>query len=408
MNKNYLKMFFVAAAAAVFIAGSAQAAELAGMHQVSGTIGMVNSTEGILQLRMDLPQGREETREFRINQDETRVTDNEDRDFLVVKDLKAGQHVTVQVIDGDEDNIVQKIVIGPSFYAPSATYSDAKEGYMVRGYNTDIVGPRGPTGPAGPIGEQGYTGATGRAGAALSGARGETGPAGPTGDQGVAGPRGYSGTIERGAMGATGDAGPQGVRGAIGETGEQGASTAGFAGPNGSAGPKGNQGPMGNRGDVGPALVGPTGPTGFEGPTGDQGVVGAQGAQGSTTAGVAGEIGPSGVMGATGPQGEAGEQGLTGNVYSWTLYREFYFDSHQNDIRSVDMLKVSDIAAYVKQNPSLQIGIDARGSNSARFNAVLTALIQAGVPSDRIIKGVFGDRKIRRNGSIEVLFRTTR
>jgi len=421
MNKNYLRMFLSVSAAAVFMAGSVQAAEMAGVHQVSGTIGMVDTTEGIMQLRMDNPQGREETREFRINQDETRVKDSEDKDFLVVKDLKAGEHVTVQVFDGKEDAIVQKIIIDPALYTRSVDDSssqiikertnDRNEGYIEEDNNADIVGPRGLTGPTGSMGEKGNVGATGPAGAALSGPRGETGPAGPMGEQGVTGPRGYRGTIERGAIGATGVAGPQGVRGEMGATGEQGASSAGFAGPIGSAGPKGEQGPMGDRGEVGPTLVGPAGPAGYAGPMGVQGVIGAQGAQGSTTAGVAGEIGPSGAMGVVGPQGEVGEQGSTGMVNSWTTYREFYFDSQYEDIRQSDMFKVSDIAAYVKQNPSLLIRIDGYGISRARMHSVRTALIQAGVSSDNIIVGSFSYRNNsndRHNGIVRVLFRTVK
>jgi len=409
MDKNYLRMFFAVTTAVVFIAGSALAVEMVGMHQLTGTIGMVNTTEGIMQLRLDLPQGKEEMKEFRINQDETRVTDNEDNDLLVVKDLKAGQHVTVQVADGNEDMIVKKIIIDYNSDTRSvADSSDGNESYIVRGDNAGIVGPRGLTGPAGSIGEKGYTGANGPAGVSLSGPRGETGPAGPKGEQGFTGPRGYRGITERGAMGETGVAGPQGVRGSTGATGEQGASSAGYAGPIGAAGPRGEQGPMGNRGDVGPTLVGPTGPAGYAGSTGDQGVVGAQGTQGSTTAGGAGEIGPSGVMGEIGPKGETGEQGSTGMVNSWTTYREFNFDSQNDDIRPADMLKVSDIAAYVKQNPSLQIEIDDTGSGKARSNSVRTALIQAGVPSDKIQIGTFRDRKNRHNGGVEVLFKTAK
>jgi outer membrane protein OmpA-like peptidoglycan-associated protein len=96
-------------------------------------------------------------------------------------------------------------------------------------------------------------------------------------------------------------------------------------------------------------------------------------------------------------------------VNSWTTYREFYFDSQDDDIRSADMVKVSDIAAYVQQNPSLQIGIDGNRSGKARINSVRTALIQAGVPSDKIKIGDFGDdRKSGHNGSVEVLFRTAK
>ena len=77
------------------------------------------------------------------------------------------------------------------------------------------------------------------------------------------------------------------------------------------------------------------------------------------------------------------------------------------------MSKPSEIAAYVRQNPSVRLGIDGstdllRGTN--QYNAALSqrrvgnvrdALIQAGVPADRIETGGFGARRIDCNNSTE-------
>jgi hypothetical protein len=68
------------------------------------------------------------------------------------------------------------------------------------------------------------------------------------------------------------------------------------------------------------------------------------------------------------------------------------------------MSKVSEIAAYMNQNPSLQLGID--GSSNSRVNAVRDALIRTGVPSSKIRAGAFGDAQLRRDQRVEVLVRT--
>jgi outer membrane protein OmpA-like peptidoglycan-associated protein len=78
---------------------------------------------------------------------------------------------------------------------------------------------------------------------------------------------------------------------------------------------------------------------------------------------------------------------------------------------------VADIAAHLKQNPSLQLGIDSsvnpdgasrRNLDLAkrRGNAVRDALIAAGVPASNIKSGVFGNTGQRRDRRVEVLIRT--
>ncbi len=95
-------------------------------------------------------------------------------------------------------------------------------------------------------------------------------------------------------------------------------------------------------------------------------------------------------------------------------YREFWFDYDRADIHPTDSEKVTEIAAYMKQNPSLIIGIDGsmdpNGSDSRnqdmcdrRINAVRDALMQAGLSDERIKIGEFGNMKLRRDRRVEVL-----
>lgn len=70
------------------------------------------------------------------------------------------------------------------------------------------------------------------------------------------------------------------------------------------------------------------------------------------------------------------------------------------------------MATYLKNNPSLMVGIDgyANGSgssvNQARVDTIRNALIADGVSSDRITTGAFGDPKLHRSSRVEVLIKT--
>jgi outer membrane protein OmpA-like peptidoglycan-associated protein len=80
------------------------------------------------------------------------------------------------------------------------------------------------------------------------------------------------------------------------------------------------------------------------------------------------------------------------------------------------MDQVSEIANYMKQNPSLEVGIDGSipsGSTSSnqilagrRVIAVREALINAGMPASHIETGAFGDAKLAQDRRVEVLIRT--
>jgi outer membrane protein OmpA-like peptidoglycan-associated protein len=214
-----------------------------------------------------------------------------------------------------------------------------------------------------------------------------------------------------GAMGATG------AQGATGETGAQGASTAGYVGATGATGATGEQGAVGATGAQGPTLYGPTGPTGRTGGTGDVGASGDQGSTGVTTAGVAGSTGYTGATGAAGSTGSQGNQGVAGIVGNWTAYKSYTFAYNDSQVQDVDTAKSVDVAAYLKANPSLQIGIDGsmdpngtdpkdQGLSDRRVEAVRVSLIAAGVPANRIAIGAFGDVQNRRDRRVEVLFAT--
>ncbi len=99
--------------------------------------------------------------------------------------------------------------------------------------------------------------------------------------------------------------------------------------------------------------------------------------------------------------------------------REFSFEFNRADIQASDTSKVSEIAAYMKQNPSLRIGIDGsmdpRGTDprnqdlsDRRISAVRDALIQAGVPASKIQSGAYGDAKLARDRRVEVLISSSK
>jgi outer membrane protein OmpA-like peptidoglycan-associated protein len=109
--------------------------------------------------------------------------------------------------------------------------------------------------------------------------------------------------------------------------------------------------------------------------------------------------------------------GVAGIVGQWTSYRSFTFGPNDSHIRNSDMAKCADIAAYLKANPSLQLGLDGsmapmgtdpkdQSLADRRIEAVRNSLIEAGVPAYKIKSGVFGDPATRRDRRVEVLFAT--
>jgi outer membrane protein OmpA-like peptidoglycan-associated protein len=136
-------------------------------------------------------------------------------------------------------------------------------------------------------------------------------------------------------------------------------------------------------------------------------------------AGERGRAGPAGPQGAQGPAGPAGLQAQASAAKQWASFKNFLFDADKSDIRSNEMSKVSDIAAYLQQNQPATVGIegyaDPRGTDpynqrlsQRRVNAVREALVQAGVPNEKIQTGAFGEQRLQCNQSTETCWQIDR
>src|SRR5438094_9078615 len=157
-------------------------------------------------------------------------------------------------------------------------------------------------------------------------------------------------------------------------------------------GPSGAPGAQGVPGLAGPA--GPMGPAGPQGPAGQQGVAGVQG-----------------------PAGPAGIQGPAG--VPWTTFKDILFDSNNATIRTNEMVKVSEIADYATQHPSVNVGLDGhtdpfgtdgynQGLSERRVGVMRDALSPAGVPASRFLSGPFGQPRARCNANAREGFHTAR
>jgi outer membrane protein OmpA-like peptidoglycan-associated protein len=182
--------------------------------------------------------------------------------------------------------------------------------------------------------------------------------------------------------------------------------------------------------------TGPAGPVGMTGAQGSPGMTGAQGSPGMT--GVQGSAGMTGVQGSAGMTGVQGPAGITGAQGApasspmpgvrWMSLKEFMFDYDRSDIRYSESRKPAEVAVYMSQNPSVRLGIDGytdmRGTsqynpplNQRRVTTVRDALVQAGVPAERIETGTFGTDRFtcnpsteqcsQREGRVEVLVRAS-
>ena len=154
--------------------------------------------------------------------------------------------------------------------------------------------------------------------------------------------------------------------------------------------------------------------------TGPRGATGPQGPTGMT--------GPQGPAGMTGAQGVTGASGPSEPGSSWVSLRDIVFTYDRADLSASEMAKISDIAAYAKQNPGVRLGLDGAtdllsGTNKynttlrqQRIDNVRDALIKTGVPSNRIEIGDFAaerakcndsaERCSQRDGRVEVLARS--
>jgi hypothetical protein len=89
------------------------------------------------------------------------------------------------------------------------------------------------------------------------------------------------------------------------------------------------------------------------------------------------------------------------NSNSWNYYRDFTFPGYSDDISRNDSDKIGEIVSYLNHNPSAQVGID--GPNSRYVHSIVDALEDAGVPSQKIQTGAFGNPQLSRNNRVAVL-----
>ena len=144
-----------------------------------------------------------------------------------------------------------------------------------------------------------------------------------------------------------------------------------------------------------PRNIGPAGPMGMTGPQGLQGQPG--------PTGVAGVQGPGGAQGVTGPEGVKGRQGPQ---RPWVTFADFLFDFDRSAIRNSETAKIDKVNQYMKENPNIEIGLDGhadpRGTHAynqplsqRRVDAVKAALLSAGIASDKITTGAFGETQLK-------------
>jgi len=154
-------------------------------------------------------------------------------------------------------------------------------------------------------------------------------------------------------------------------------------------------------------IVGPAGPAGVAGPAGP--------------AGPQGPAGPYGAAGVQGPAGAMGAQGQAGavSVARWTKFKDILFDFDKSELRANETGKVTEIAAYLQQNPTVVVGIDGysdpRGSDKynqalseRRVNTIRDALMGAGVPAAKITTGAFGEMRLKCTDSTQECWQSDR
>lgn len=95
----------------------------------------------------------------------------------------------------------------------------------------------------------------------------------------------------------------------------------------------------------------------------------------------------------------------------WSAYAEIRFDPDRPGIPAAYWEKVTEIVDHLRRHPDQQVGLDGSpdtgpvGAGPRQVGFVRSALVQAGVPSARIMTGVHGDPQNRRSDRVEVLFR---
>ncbi len=275
--------------------------------------------------------------------------------------------------------------------AHSPEYVDPE--YVLLGHYEDreIVGPAGPQGQAGPQGVQGQTESQGPLGFAVVDLQRAPGSSGQAGQRGLTGAPSDA-LVVAGTSGSVEAASPRGTQSAVGQTRAQGASSVGMVN---LAGPERLQGNRGSTGLSDLTTIGPTfasGPVSIQVPRGS--IREAAGSRTQTTV-------------VTG-----GARGSAVVVADWTSFKAFQFSGKSAELSDYNLKQLSEVADYMKKHPSLEVGIDGfidrrnQYLNDSRTDAVRYQLARAGIPYESIKIGAFGDANLRRDGRVEVLFRT--
>ncbi|MBF0532921.1 MAG: hypothetical protein HQL23_07495 [Candidatus Omnitrophica bacterium] len=122
MKSNYLKLMLAVTTGFLLTSVSARAAEPMDTHKISGEITWIDTKLGKLQLQRDQSPVTGAITEYRVTEHETRVKAPVDKKFLSIKDLQPGQHVTLEIVNGQEDKIVPLIKADP---IPVSEYQEA-------------------------------------------------------------------------------------------------------------------------------------------------------------------------------------------------------------------------------------------------------------------------------------------
>jgi hypothetical protein len=117
MKTNNTKVL-IAVMAVMFFSVIASA-EQEKVRHFSGEIQQIDLKRGTIQLKSSVAPHVGKVTEYRINTNDTRVTDPSDTKFMTIADLQVGQHIMIDVIKGQEHKIVKKITADP--YTTQAT-----------------------------------------------------------------------------------------------------------------------------------------------------------------------------------------------------------------------------------------------------------------------------------------------
>lgn len=118
MKMNYSKILVGVMVAMFFSNMSVRAEEDAkNVRHLSGRIEQIDVNLGTIVIKSNISPNIGDVTEYRINKNDTRVTDPLDQKFLTIDDLQAGQYVIVDVVNGEADKVVKKITAEP-YVAP--------------------------------------------------------------------------------------------------------------------------------------------------------------------------------------------------------------------------------------------------------------------------------------------------